>query len=772
MRKKIIIFCLFFLIVASNQAHSDSFKESTAIRGGAKAYYPEKINVFEPFKAKIVFTDEELIENLEEISITDCEIPFEIAMNLKESDLEISGIRYRYNKEKEIDIWLSPITSGKVDMIRIDGELKLNGCDIWFKGENINDQNYIGIDVDYYPYSFGIKNLPDGFSIAKKNEKDLWVNYERKGSDEVKLLFNAQGFRDGSKGFYSFEELKTDAPPGHKISSNGYQKELLTLNGKPAVFWHTCDTYENHIKDEYGGSCRMYASILMPIGPVWAEMNAKQISLFESEGDMLGVIEDWKSLFLDAVSNIYFESQGKNADFVIEEGDDYCGECKQGYTCGACGKCIKESDAVDPSKVDISMDLEIKNDGKRILNAIDSNLAFTVYPNLKITYEGKNIDYCDLKEPGIEVKIDGKLMGNDTYSGFTSGFPSDPREQDATCEIDFEESKPRCVFIVSPSSRKKFIADAKEITDEYKFTATVENSVIKGDRTEEKIAKLRMEPPKDLSIELKSRGTQVQQGNTGVLDIKPKGGTTEKIIIKASLLGPGKIGISSDSINSKWVLKSVNQKETIKLGYTAPPLGNFDIGKELASLSMVDLQKKAAEQIAIDAATAYAGEYMQNVEDLVGAGKLTEQAGHVAKEFSVINGVRNIKGVHDSIPGSTEELGDAMGVNEGKGDATWVENAADVGIVGISAAQTAVGVLTFIPNKIPYVDKLSAGFQSAFSAATNIWKANLQYISKSEKINRARELYYPVAILVTAQDISGWTTQEMHIFKIAYHEIK
>ncbi|MFO7710845.1 MAG: hypothetical protein R6V53_03715 [Candidatus Woesearchaeota archaeon] len=187
---------------------------------------------------------------------------------------------------------------------------------------------------------------------------------------------------------------------------------------------------------------------------------------------------------------------------------------------------------------------------------------------------------------------------------------------------------------------------------------------------------------------------------------------------------------------------------------------------------MVELQKKAAEQIAIDALTAYAGADAQYADELADAGMVTKEIGYIAKEFKVINGVRSIKGVHDGIPGMTDELGDATRVNEDKAGSTWVENAADVGIVGISAAQTAVGALTFIPNKIPYFGEVSASWQSAFSAATNIWKANLQYVSKSEKISRAQELYYPVGILVTAQDISGWTIQELQMFKIAYHELK
>ncbi len=281
-----------------------------------------------------------------------------------------------------------------------------------------------------------------------------------------------------------------------------------------------------------------------------------------------------------------------------------------------------------------------------------------------------------------------------------------------------------------------------------------------------------MVPPKDLELDLKSKSNQVQQGNTGVLEIKPYGGTTEDIVVKITLLGPGEIGLTSDKINTNWLLKSVKQKELIKVGYMAPPLGNFDIGKELESLSMTKLQTDAAKQIALDAVTAYGGEYVDGIDKLVDAGEYSSKISKLTDAYKVVNGGRNIIGTDKAIKDMTGELGDAMQVTDGKSEATWSENAADAGIIGISVAQTAVGVLTFIQNKIPGVNKLSAGLQTAFSAATNIWKANLQYISKSEKIERAKELFYPAVIVVTAQDISGWTKQEMHIFQIAYHEIR
>ena len=108
---------------------------------------------------------------------------------------------------------------------------------------------------------------------------------------------------------------------------------------------------------------------------------------------------------------------------------------------------------------------------------------------------------------------------------------------------------------------------------------------------------------------------------------------------------------------------------------------------------------------------------------------------------------------------------------EDRNDKTYTESAAEAGVVGIDILQTGFGMLTFLPNKIPVVGKASAALQTAFSAATNIWKANLKYIAKREKINHAEELFIPIMILITAEDESGWQQTRGYMLQVAYHEI-
>ncbi|MGM5482715.1 MAG: hypothetical protein ACQESF_04600 [Nanobdellota archaeon] len=769
--KKILIYILFLALISSIALAETNEITTNGFDPYVKIYYPDTIPAGEPFDLKIDFVDRKIAKNFESLRFTFTP-PLEYVYGEKEYPYPIEyqvnkygGGRFavKYNGEKSMTL---PVvnrgrsTSATIEMHNPKEDLK------------IYDETRLRFES--IPYEESLQGIPEGFK-----EVDGEVFDYKKESETEKAGFVIETL------FIPFSPRSIVIPTDELLTFKIYNFFTIHSNwrnydnsdktetyefeseGKDGKIYYKCWIYDNsndHLKtEEYTLECNYAGILIKDYGVVGIDGKAKINKIPDKT-----TLQTKEEYYRNLIKNILIrhkQTQKNSVEKVkIEERTDLCGECKEGYVCGACGECIRETKAYDPKRVKTKVELDIENNNEKILDTIESNLAFRVIPEIEITYGDEKVDYCSLKAPGLSMEIKGKRLENDSYSGFTSGFPTDEREEESDCEVDFQE--PKCVFIVSPSDEKKFFKEAEENVEQYQFTASIKEKDIK-----EK-AKVTLVPPKKFELELDSKGVQVQQGNMKVLEITAKGGTTENIIIKATLMGPGKVGLSSKNIKREWVIDSIREGEILKLGYRAPSMGNFDIGQELASLSMVDLQKQAAKQIAIDAVTSYAGDYVGEIDDLADAGRITKEAGHVAKEYKAIDGVRNLKGVHDSVTGTADEVGDASRINEGKKDATWAERAADVGIVGISAAQTAVSTLSFYPEKIPYVGKLSAGFNSAFSAATNIWKANLQYISKSEKISRAQELYYPVAILVTAQDISGWTTQEMQIFKIAYHKIK
>lgn len=764
-----IILLFISSIVMANEGHVMAKGEPIS---PITIYYPDKMNVFEPFKITIDFHNKEYRNKINSIYIGNCNTPFEEIMGFTESKTKLIGRNeYQYEGEEEIIIDVTLIQDGELTASSdVYNNWFLYPCDISFKNKDSETEGSIGLSVDFYPFEFGLKDIPNDFILKQGEKYEFSKYYERKDSATVNIYTALYRFDDvhNNHQYYTFEDLKLPI-----LSSWNYIDDFTieqpNFNGKPAPYMYKCSTfgYEGKIK----GECFFVGHIIMPPGPVIVELTAKQDEFVRTEADMQPLFDEWKKIYLDALRSVYMESQGKTIDFTIDETDEnVCGNCKDGFTCGACGDCIKEAKAYSLNEVFTSINPKITQTSKSIDNAIESKVLFKIYPELSIkTKLGKKISYCDLKAPGftgiVLANVEDLMQKEEPYSGFTEfGRFDEERTKSDTCSIDFKESKPHCSILLQPNDQKKFMADAKDMQQLINFNVQV------NDESLEYAKFVELKAP-DFQLKFKSKGHQVQQGSNKVFEISTKGATTESVIIKASLMGPGGIGQQSYELNKKWVIEALNSEDSLKIGYHAPSMGNFDIGEELQSLSMVNLQKAAAAQIAEDTFMAYAGEHVGNVEKLVEAGKYTSKMGKLTEAFKLANGAKTIRGVNDGMDGLTENVGNAMGVTEGKKYSSWSEKIADVGIAGISIAQTAVSVVTFIPNKLPGVGKLSAGVQAAFSAATNIWKANLKYISKSEKIERAEELYYPAVVVVTAQDISGWTTQDMFTFKITYQEI-
>lgn len=770
--KKILMGLIIFFIF--NLALIQSATEEITSNGFdpyIRIYYPDRISQLTSFDLKIDFLDSKLNEEIDflrfnfEIPFTyilgEDKYPYNIEYN--EDEFGNSGFRVEYDKQRTMS--LPVVVSRRRRQSFVWVGLTENSDISYTSGDLRYDLKQSEGYFDSFPEGFELKSSANTNLIRKLENENMDILLKRletphKGKNIV--IPSSELLDFGNYDFFFAQSINTikslDEQASHDFSFDG--RDGIILSG---CFENSNYDVEEK-KDLYVLHCR-YAGILIKENGVYGFRASTQRGKLEEEE--LDLAKAYQVEIMQTVLENYNEKSDFEIEQVeIEESNDLCGECKIGYVCGACGDCIRETESVDPKKVDVSFGMNIKNNNAKISNTIDSNLALTVFPDLKLNYNGEAVDYCDLKFPGLKIDIKGELISNLSYSGFTSGFASDKREKEYVCSID-DIQNPKCVFIVSPSDVKKYFSKEYEnILQKFRFSTEI------NDNKFSEIAEITLVSPKKMELSLDSKGVEVQQGSIKVLEVEPKSFTRGKIILKTTLMGPGGIGLQSKSLNRNWILKSYPSGEKIKIGYKAPEMGNFDIASELSSLSMVELQKEAAKQIALDAVTAYAGEYAQGIEDLSDLGQISKEAGIIAKEFKAINGVRNLKGIDEAIPGLTDEVSDVTGQNDDRDESTWVENAADVGVVGISAAQTAVSVLTFIPNKIPYVNKLSAGVQSAFSAATNIWKANLKYISKTEKINRARELFYPVAILVTAQDPSGWTIQELKIFKIAYHELK
>jgi hypothetical protein len=350
-----------------------------------------------------------------------------------------------------------------------------------------------------------------------------------------------------------------------------------------------------------------------------------------------------------------------------------------------------------------------------------------------------------------------------------------------------------------------------DITEEIEFRVEKEGKVLFSD-TDNVVLK-----PIDLDLSISSKGQEVHQDSEKMVNYEVKNKQSKLITTKISLIGPGIL--DDGKYESRVIYANFKPYEKQKLIYHAPNLGNFDIGSELASLSMVDLQTEAAKQIAQDGALAYGGEFFSNLDKAAGgtlsseqaalkglkeyfkrnpnkydpqkalkyirainaAGSEAENAELLAKAYTLYKGGYDLSNIPKNTIGLRDDMKAAAGIDDSKNEdasaddpnsrKTWTETGAEYGVTSINILQTGVGILTFLPNKIPVVGDASAALQTSFSAATNIWKANLKYIAKDEKIARAEEKFIPVMLLMITEDESGWQQTKGYILKVAYHEI-
>lgn len=485
-------------------------------------------------------------------------------------------------------------------------------------------------------------------------------------------------------------------------------------------------------------------------------------------------------------------------------------DCAPDELCTACGKCEKESDVIEPKDVTVAYELDAKLGSKSIKNIITDFSKLDVDIITSFSANGKKIDYCDIAMPGLEKpKLFAEMGNDDIYAGFTMGRISDERLKEEECEIDLQDEKPHCLFIISPNDRPKLIGKVNDITEEI---------ILKIDDQEEKL-NLVLKPltANDMEVEFKTNGMQVQDGLSKSIKVNVKTKYSPIAIHRVRLSGPGEVfyvikegtALSAEKGSTKQITFTSTPGEFAEFGYKAPVMSNIDIGEMLKNTkSMAQLQKEALEQIAWDAALAYTGDFAQQAADTFNPairrnlmwnkfkgyidrkpGRLTPQriieiTNHnqgalntLDKKYKVVQALQlrlalnDAQGAIDGTKSSTESVGKVVESGAPGSEKTWWESGADYGIAAIDIAQTTVGVLTIVPNKIPIVGKATAGLKTAFSAMTNIWKANLKYVSADQKIGRAKELYYPVGVIVTTEDISGWQMNSVALINIAYQRL-
>jgi hypothetical protein len=494
-------------------------------------------------------------------------------------------------------------------------------------------------------------------------------------------------------------------------------------------------------------------------------------------------------------------------------------QCGQGRLCDGCGRCRDEKELVFATDVQITYKIEPDRDTIKLKNTITETGVFRVNVDSIIEAKGKRVDYCDVIYPGLNksARLNAEFVDKEIFAGFTTGSLLDSRDTSQTCTLDLLEGSDKCVFIVSPNDRKKPVGLVKEIRERIRLYVTEDKGNGFGTSTdaignvEDALDLILM--PTGPQIKFNMGNTQVQQGTTRAIKFTVEDPDTKMILVHVKAIGPGTLFMPKDgpNLDNRNLHFTMDPGEDIQVGFKSPVFSSFDLGKEMASLSMMDLQTEAGKQILTDAAFAAVdvgldkvggsvqqitatddaalAAYKRYIKSNPGyrtADKTSQMVMNAGKAREFEAGVKLLtdeykfgKGFINDLPGINSGIKDAQAavgqnVNDAQNDANapgYIETGANLGVTAITVAQLGVSVLTFIPNKLPGVGAMTAGFQVAFSAATNIWKANLKYIAQAEKIDRAEERFVPVVVFVTAEDMSGWQTSAAITMKEAFFQV-
>ncbi len=221
--------------------------------------------------------------------------------------------------------------------------------------------------------------------------------------------------------------------------------------------------------------------------------------------------------------------------------------------------------------------------------------------------------------------------------------------------------------------------------------------------------------------------------------------------------------------------------EDFTIGFRAPEIGNFNINTELQNLSMVALQEGTFTTLAADLQGVAMENYVNKLK-----GQLDEKSKVFRSEFDWNNYDQKLMAI-DSIKAASqnhekwnninsayghfgnsmnainaaknaqlgEEIAEAMNTDN-KG---IFESSVDVGIASINVLQTGVGLFTSALSYVPGGRAVAGKTTLWFNLSTNVWKANLQYLSKLEKIDRAEEVLELIPVIISTEDKSGFVVR-------------
>jgi hypothetical protein len=198
----------------------------------------------------------------------------------------------------------------------------------------------------------------------------------------------------------------------------------------------------------------------------------------------------------------------------------------------------------------------------------------------------------------------------------------------------------------------------------------------------------------------------------------------------------------------------------------AMDLVGFGVEKRLDSLKK---SKQAMEGLYTKGYTGAKGVFTR-------VDKIEKTMRHLDKANTLAGNAQNAIKLTQIAKNADSHAADLTKAAEIKGSKTLLESGYDWGIGGINILQSTVGAVAMAPNSIPFVGKyagkVTGTFSLAFNLMTNVWKGNLEYLSKEKKLDRAQEKNIPYPIMVGVTSKEGFRDADAQVVSVLYNYLE
>ena len=602
----------------------------------------------------------------------------------------------------------------------------------------------------YDAYAGEEKLKSTSYVIYNDTRKDKHGRYEP-GTDERSYQYNVDIWSGGDNS--TFLEGLTEKAPEELVKHLGMDEGYMTRSVSAPDYFYSIKGYEK-----------------------WKQFNVKEEYMFLADGKTIKFFfteySSTDDAGLEAASakiSKTFEEFIKGLEVVEQFEGDYA---------------IPKVDRTGPAKyklIPISTDLTVFNNGMyNTYTKMDSNFYIAARIEKSGNYKDDEVIYAygQIQENPGECAI-GFRKGSGGFSD----------------TITYRVNDDSVGLLIGTKGTLNGKISGKDFKNEENVTMSLRDA--SGTTISNTISlKVRIADAAPTIVFNEKTDHEIQSEGEATFDFKVEDPDSLKLKVKVST--PFGAAKTSDGKWQKTLEFTTEPGKNITLGFKAPEVGNFLLNKEMEDLSMKALQEGTILQAIADIETVALDKFLAKAAAANNTAKRVGSYGLDMNNFSekskffkdmlarkqALDKWKRISGRMNDINNAafasqTQQQMSAMGQEIYQASTfknkTITEAGSDIGIAAITLLQTGVGGFAAVAGYFSGKDGESLGIASdkmaIFNLMTNVWKGNLKYWSKAEKIDRAEEKKEMIPVLVEVEDESGFKSKAVFFMTVVGLEV-